>query len=230
MVTTSKGHFMKKVIAVVIVLFILPWQSLLAEENIFYQQPVTPSALQWYNQAQQLEAEGRYAEAVSAYNVVIQTPDATQQTCIACTWAHRGLCLERLGDYGNAAHSYTHALQYGDIPFAREGLGRIQARMQPQQQPNYGYVPQQQSQPSYQAVPRLDRSSSPKLNRERCKQLLKESGDDMNIGEFEGTVYACGTYGFISDREYSFLKERLADRKKRLDDMFEDITRALTDE
>ncbi len=51
-----------------------------------------------------------------------------------------------MGDYGNTAHSYTHALQYGDIPFAREGLGRIRARMQPQQQPNYGNVPRQQRQ------------------------------------------------------------------------------------
>jgi len=99
-----------------------PWQSLLAEEGItFYQQPTTPTASQWYNQAQQLEAEGRYAEAVSAYNAVMQTPDATQQTCIACTWAHRGLCFERLGDYGNVASSYTQALQHGDIPFACEG-------------------------------------------------------------------------------------------------------------
>lgn len=138
---------------VVVVSFLLSWQSFVAAEEVqFYQQPA--SALQWYNQAQQLESEGRYAEAVSAYNAVIQTPDATQQTCIACTWAHRGLCLERLGDYGNAAHSYTHALQYGDIPFAREGLGRIQARMQPQQQPNYGNVPPQQYQPSYQVEQR----------------------------------------------------------------------------
>ncbi len=67
---------MKQFVAVATVLFLLSWQSLVAAEEVqFYQQPAT--ALQWYNQAQQLESEGRYAEAVSAYNAVIQTPDAT---------------------------------------------------------------------------------------------------------------------------------------------------------
>ena len=81
----------KFVVIVTTISFLCSWQFLMAAEEIpFYQQPVA-TALQWYNQAQQLEAEGRYAEAVSAYNAVIQTPDATQQTCIACTWAHRGL-------------------------------------------------------------------------------------------------------------------------------------------
>lgn len=182
---------MRTFVAIVTMSFLLSWQSLMVAADAVagdraaadavagdrpngYQQPTTPTALQWYNQAQQLEAAGRYAEAVSAYNAVIQTPDVTQQACIACTWAHRGLCLERLGDYNNAASSYTQALQYGEIPFAREGLGRIRARMQPQQQPNYRNVPRQQ-----QYQPSLESSI-----KELCNQPPINYGDAMRFSLF----------------------------------------------